>query len=121
MTYPKSYMCSHSITKCRAFYKFFSKSIGILFIFFSFSALSATQNQIELIQKAAEEYIVSNVEWPVNGTLEAKASNIDTRVHATDCPEGIAASSSSTNPTSSNITVLIECPSDSWRVYVPSD
>lgn len=119
MTYPKYHLCSFSITNCRAFYKKFCKSIGFLFFFFSFSATSATENQIAQIQHAAEEYILSTIEWPNGGTLQANAANIDSRIFATDCPAPLQSSSSSTNPSASNITVLIECPDDNWRVYVP--
>jgi flagella basal body P-ring formation protein FlgA len=81
--------------------------------------ISATENQINLIQSSAEEYILSNIEWPVGGTLQANAANIDSRIFATDCPSGLMSSSSSTNPSASNITVLVECPNENWRVYVP--
>ena len=119
MTYSKTSLHSISITNCRAFYKKFRKSIGFFFFFFSFSVFSATESQIEIIQQAAEEYIISVVEWPPGGRLDATAANIDTRIFATDCPSPLAASSSSTNASASNITVLIECPEDNWRVYVP--
>lgn len=119
MIYFKASLCSFSITNCRAFYKKFRKSIGFLFFFFSFSALSASESQIQQIQLTAEEYITATVEWPIGGTLEAKAANIDSRIFATDCPAPLNASSSSTNASASNITVLVECLEDNWRVYVP--
>lgn len=119
MQYPKSPFCSFSIINCRAFYKKFYKSIGFFLFFFSFSATSATESQIKTIQLAAEEYILSTIEWPSGGTLEATAANIDTRIFATDCPAGLSTSSSSVNPSASNITVLVECPDDDWRIYVP--
>lgn len=119
MTYSKTSLCSISITNCRAFYKKFCKSIGFLFFFFSFSVLSATESQIQAIQQSAEEYIISTIEWPVGGKLEATAANIDSRIFATDCPSPLSTSSSSTNPSASNITVLVECLDDNWRVYVP--
>ncbi|NOH81315.1 flagellar basal body P-ring formation protein FlgA [Vibrio sp. RE86] len=119
MIYSKASLCSFSITNCRAFYKNFRKSIGFLFFFFSFSALSASESQIQQIQLTAEEYITTTIEWPVGGTLEAKAANIDSRIFATDCPVPLSASSSSTNASASNITVLVECLEDNWRVYVP--
>lgn len=119
MKHPKSTFCSLSITNCRAFYKKFYKSIGFFFFFFSFSATSATEGQIENIQLAAEEYILSTVEWPTGGTLEVSAANIDSRIFATDCPTGLKTSSSSSNPSASNITVLVECPDEDWRTYVP--
>lgn len=119
MTYHNLRLCSLSITKCRAFYKNFYTSIAFLFFFFSFSSTSATSEQANLIQQAAEEYILSAVEWPVGGTLEAQAANIDHRVFATDCPSALKASSSSTNPSASNITVLVECSEDNWKLYIP--
>ena len=121
MIYSKSYRCRFlfSITNCRGFYKKCLQSIGFWAFFFSFSVISATENQINLIQSSAEEYILSNIEWPVGGTLQANAANIDSRIFATDCPRGLTSSSSSTNPNASNITVLVECPDENWRVYVP--
>ncbi len=105
--------------KCRAFYKLFSKSIGFLLIFFSTCTLSATENQLLSIQNAAQEYILDNIEWPDGGTLEASANDIDPRIVATDCPSPLQTSSSTLNSSSSTITVLVECPEDNWRIYVP--
>jgi len=119
MTYSKSYLCSFSITNCRAFYKKFYKSIGFSLFFFSFSATSATESQISLIQQAAEEYVTANIESPTGGSLKVQAASIDSRIFATDCPTGVKTSSTSTNPNASNITVLVECNDDNWRVYVP--
>ncbi|MDA0126973.1 flagellar basal body P-ring formation chaperone FlgA [Vibrio sp. MarTm2] len=119
MMYSKSHLCSFSITNCRAFYKKFYKSIGFLLFFLSFSATSATESQISLIQQAAEQHILDNIESPVGGNLNAKAASIDSRIFATDCPTGLQTSSTSTNPNASNITVLVECQNDNWRVYVP--
>lgn len=104
---------------CRAFYKLFFKSIGCVLFFFSFSVSAATGSQISNIQHAAETYVTSTLESPLGGSLSATAANIDQRIFATDCPSGLTSSSSSTNPNASNITVLIECPEDNWRVYVP--
>ncbi|MDN3609352.1 flagellar basal body P-ring formation chaperone FlgA [Vibrio ostreicida] len=119
MTYLKSRLRSLSITNCRAFYKNCNKSIVFLCFFFSFSVTSATTEQIIRIQSSAEDYILSTVEWPSGGTLSAQAANIDNRVFATDCPTPLETSSSSTNPNASNITVLIECSVDNWKLYVP--
>jgi len=119
MTYSKSYLCSFSITNCRAFYKKFYKSIGFSLFFFSFSATSATESQISLIQQAAEEYVTANIDSPTGGSLKVQAASIDSRIFATDCPTGVKTSSTSTNPNASNITVLVECNDDNWRVYVP--
>ncbi|MGD8112507.1 flagellar basal body P-ring formation chaperone FlgA [Vibrio sp. TRT 17S01] len=119
MTHPKSTVRSFSISNCRAICILFSKCIGFLFFFFSFSVTSATQPQIQHIQQSAEEYILATLDWPQDGILKAKAANIDSRIFATDCPSDLATSSSSTNPNASNITVLVECPDDNWKVYVP--
>ncbi|WGV99605.1 flagellar basal body P-ring formation chaperone FlgA [Vibrio sp. YMD68] len=119
MIYSKSHWYFVTITKCRAFYKFYCKSIGFLLILFSFFSYSATNEQIEAIQQSAENYILNHVEHPVGGQLQARAANIDSRVFATDCPAPLLASSSSLSNQSSNITVLIECSEDNWRLYVP--
>ena len=119
MLYSKSHFSSFSITNCRAFYKKFYKSIGFLFFFFSFSATSATESQISSIQQAAQQYVTEHIDSPAGGSLVAKAASIDSRIFATDCLSGLQASSTSTNPNASNITVLVECPDENWRVYVP--
>ncbi|MDN3614383.1 MAG: flagellar basal body P-ring formation chaperone FlgA [Vibrio gallaecicus] len=108
-----------SITKCRAFYKTFAKSIGILAILFSFFAKAATYEQIEMIQTAAETHISNTVEQPMGGELVIKAANIDSRVKATDCPIPLETSASTTSNKRSSITVLVQCVPDEWRIYVP--
>ncbi|MGY3570449.1 flagellar basal body P-ring formation chaperone FlgA [Vibrio paucivorans] len=119
MVYSKTHWYFVTITKCRAIYKNFNHSIGFLLVFFSFYAQPATIEQIEAIQQAAENYIINNVEAPTGGKLDATAANIDTRVFATDCPSPLETSSSSLNGSASNITVLVECYDDNWKLYVP--
>lgn len=80
---------------------------------------SATLEQIESIQQAAQQHILDTVEWPIGGELNAQAANIDERIYATNCPSPLITSSSSNNGTASNITVLVECTEDNWKVYVP--
>ncbi|ENO1896605.1 flagellar basal body P-ring formation chaperone FlgA [Vibrio vulnificus] len=119
MAYSNTYLSSFTIYKCRAFYKSYAKSIGILLTLFSFFAHGATENQIKQIQLAAEEHILVNVEAPLGGQLTVSAANIDSRIKATDCPIALVTSSNSTNSTRSNINVLVECPPDEWQIYVP--
>ncbi|UUM31259.1 flagellar basal body P-ring formation chaperone FlgA [Vibrio japonicus] len=118
MMYLKRVQYSFSTTR-RSFNKLLFKSIGCVLFFFSFSASAATGSQIANIQRAAEAYIAATIESPAGGSLETTAANIDQRIFATDCPSGLESSSSSTNPNASNITVLVECTEDNWRVYVP--
>ena len=75
--------------------------------------------QISNIQQAAQDYIITTIPHPQGGTLEAKVSDIDRRIFATDCPEPLYTTSSSTNPSASNITVQVECRIDKWKIYVP--
>ncbi|BFN32190.1 flagellar basal body P-ring formation chaperone FlgA [Vibrio harveyi] len=86
---------------------------------FSFFVHSATESQIEQIRTAAEQHILSTVEQPAGGKLTVNAANIDPRIKATDCPEPLETSASSTSSTRSNINVLVECLADNWKVYVP--
>ncbi len=51
--------------------------------------------------------------------MSVNAANIDPRIKATDCPYPLDTSASSTSSTRSNINVLVECPADDWKVYVP--
>ena len=119
MTHSSSLTNSFSDIKCKAFYKIFNIFIGFLLCFFSFSAFSATESEICQIRDAAEEYVTSTIDKPIGGTLKADAASIDSRIFATNCPSGLETSSSSTNPNASNITVLVECPEEDWRIYVP--
>ncbi|CAH0540893.1 flagellar basal body P-ring formation chaperone FlgA [Vibrio marisflavi] len=108
-----------SISKCRALLKVFYLSMVFFFVLFSASSYSATKQQIIEIQKAAQKHVLNTVR-PESGTkLEVHAADIDNRVRASNCPEPLETSSTSSNPAASNITVLVKCPSDNWRVYVP--
>ena len=108
-----------TMTICRALITKYAKSIGILLSMFSFFVHSATESQIEQIRTAAEQHILSTVEQPAGGKLTVNAANIDPRIKATDCPEPLETSASSTSSTRSNINVLVECLADNWKVYVP--
>ena len=108
-----------TMTICRALFTKYAKSIGILLSMFSFFVHSATESQIEQIRTAAEQHILSTVEQPAGGKLTVNAANIDPRIKATDCPEPLETSASSTSSTRSNINVLVECLADNWKVYVP--
>ncbi|MGF1754444.1 flagellar basal body P-ring formation protein FlgA [Vibrio makurazakiensis] len=119
MMYYNSTLHPFSITKCRAFYKTFAKSIGILVILFSFFADAATSEQVDVIRAAAEQHILDTVEQPLGGELVITAANIDSRIKATDCPIPLETSASTTKATRSSITVLVQCIPDEWRVYVP--
>lgn len=117
--FSKTRLYLYITVKCRAFYHFFYNSIGFLLFFFSLSTFSATLEQIEQIQQAAQNHVINTVDKPPGGELVVNAANIDERIFATDCPEELYTSSSSYNGSASNITVLVECPADGWRVYVP--
>ncbi|ENM5760550.1 flagellar basal body P-ring formation protein FlgA [Vibrio mimicus] len=109
----------HFITKCRAFCEIFYSFIGFLLFFFSLAANSATPEQLSMIRKAAENHVLSTVDMPSGGELVVNAANIDDRLYATDCAEPLTTNSSSSNGSAANITVLVECKSDNWRIYVP--
>ncbi|AUI85564.1 flagella basal body P-ring formation protein FlgA [Vibrio azureus] len=106
-------------TKSRPFFTKHVSVIGIFITLFSFFVHSASENQLNEIKMAAEQHILSTVEQPLGGSLSVNAADIDSRIKATDCPEGLVTSASSTSSTRSNINVLVECPADNWKVYVP--
>lgn len=112
---------STTLTKtiCRAVFKKYAIAIGMLLGMFSFFVHSASENQIEQIKTAAEQHILATVDQPTGGELSVSAANIDSRIKATDCPEPLDTSASTTSSTRSNINVLVECPADDWKVYVP--
>ncbi len=109
----------YSISKCKALYKFLDKSIGFFIFFLSLSCFAATPEQILTIQATAEAHVISIIDVPENGELITRAAKLDSRIKASDCSQTLAASSSSKSKTTSNVTVLVECKSDGWRVYVP--
>ncbi|RQW63989.1 flagellar basal body P-ring formation chaperone FlgA [Vibrio viridaestus] len=117
--FSKQSLTSFSITKCRAFCKLLYSFIALLLFFFSLNAQSATDQQLEQIQKLAESYVVENFTPPSGGTISANAATLDNRLQVSDCPTGLSAFSSSKNGSASNVTVLIECKSENWKVYVP--
>jgi flagella basal body P-ring formation protein FlgA len=80
---------------------------------------SATQEQIDTIRQIAEEYTLESIQAPDGAIIEATAALLDNRIQASDCPTGLSAFSSSANGSASNITVLIKCEEENWRVYVP--
>lgn len=105
--------------KCRALLKYFYLSISFFCFFFVGNVYSATQEQIVKIQQAAQNHVLNTVNAPAGSQLSAHASYIDSRIRATICKLPLKTSSSNNSTTSSNITVLVECPSDNWKVYVP--
>ena len=116
----------YSTSNIKALYNFSEKSIGFLIFFFSLLLFfpnllchAATPEQLDVIQKAAEAHVNNTVKVPLNGKLVTKAANLDARIKATDCPSPLKTSSKSTSNTTSNITVLVECSEDNWRIYVP--
>ncbi|ENG7521699.1 flagellar basal body P-ring formation protein FlgA [Vibrio harveyi] len=119
MAYHNMNSTPFTMTICRALFTKYAKFIGILLSMFSFFVHSATESQIEQIRTAAEQHILSTVEHPAGGKLTVNAANIDPRIKATDCPEPLETSASSTSSTRSNINVLVECLADNWKVYVP--
>lgn len=112
-------LTSFSITKCRAFCKLLYSFIVFLLFFFSLNAYSATNQQLEQIQKVAENYVLNTFTLPSGGTITANAATLDNRLQVSDCPSGLSAFSPSKNGSASNVTVLIECKDENWRVYVP--
>ncbi|MDR9828492.1 flagellar basal body P-ring formation chaperone FlgA [Vibrio sp. FNV 38] len=113
-----SHRRASTIFMCRKSVNFIYIFIGIFVCFFSFLSQAATQEQIDTIQNAAEEFVLDHVTPPDMGNIETRAGNIDSRVFATDCDSGLVTSSTNTRATS-NMTVLVECPEDGWRIYVP--
>lgn len=95
-----------------------SKSIGFILIILNFNCFAATHEQLDSIKTAAEQYVIDSFPAPEGGALTANSAEIDSRIKATDCELPLTASSQS-RKLSSSITVLVQCESDKWRVYVP--
>jgi len=108
-----------SISKCRAFCKKFGKSIGFYLTFFSLYCSAATEQQIKDIQNAAEAHVKATFKTASSDKLDLNAANLDSRIKATSCPSPLVTSSPSNSRSNTNVTVLVECVEDNWRVYVP--
>lgn len=108
-----------SISKCRAFYRNFAKSIGFCSIFFSLLCSAATEQQLDMIKNAAQDHVLSTYQIAANDQLSATAAEVDSRIRATDCPDPLTTSSPSNGRSSTNVTVLVQCEADNWRIYVP--
>ncbi|MCP3700003.1 MAG: flagellar basal body P-ring formation protein FlgA [Aliivibrio sp.] len=93
--------------------------IGIFVSFFSANAHAATGEQLKAIKQAAESFIEQQIDTPKNGTLQVEAVRVDSRIHATDCPTPLTTTLPGKLNTSGNTSVLVECPEDDWKVYVP--
>lgn len=100
------------------FYRLIS-FIGIFISFFNTNAYAATDEQLEAIKDSAESFLESQIEVPNNGTLSLESARIDSRIHATDCPEPLMPSLPGRLNSSGNTSVLVECIADDWKVYVP--
>ena len=92
---------------------------GLFFSFLSFASHSATVNQINMISKAAKDHVLKNISSPPHGEIKLEVIPIDPRLKVTDCSDGLNTSSPSKNYSSSNLTVLVDCPSDNWHMYIP--
>ncbi len=101
---------------------FVTNVIGIIALAFSLfsyaldheSDISAT----ELVQQAAEAHAAEVIAVPEFGDLILEAGHIDSRLKVSACEAGYSVSTSG-NPKSSGMTVLVQCPSEDWQVYVP--
>ncbi|MBD1559545.1 flagellar basal body P-ring formation protein FlgA [Vibrio sp. S9_S30] len=108
-----------SISKCRAICKKFGKSIGFCLTFFSLYCSAATEQQIKDIQNAAKAHVKATFKTASSDKLELNAANLDSRIKTSSCPSPLVTSSPSNSHSNTNVTVLVECIEDNWRVYVP--
>ncbi len=101
-----------------AFYQLLT-IIGISTYLFSANVYAATEQQLKIIKQAAEALIRQKIEIPDNGSLIVEATRIDSRIYATNCSNQLQTSLASKINPSGNTSVLVECPIDNWKVYVP--
>ncbi|WP_320412133.1 flagellar basal body P-ring formation chaperone FlgA [Candidatus Photodesmus blepharus] len=90
-----------------------------MLLFLNFFAHSATNEQIQAIQQAAENYVINHIERSKKGKLDAKAASLDPRIFATDCPSPLSVYSPPLHTSSNNVTVLVQCKEDNWKAYIP--
>jgi flagella basal body P-ring formation protein FlgA len=106
-------------SKYKALYRNLYRFIGFFAFFFTLSCHAASPEQLEVVQKAAEAHVNNTLTLPVGGKLTARAASLDSRLKIGECPEPLTTSSSHKSNSTSNVTVLVECPPQAWRVYVP--
>lgn len=92
-----------------------------LYCFFlpSSSVLAATQEQISMIKSAAEQKIKEVVSPPAQGSVNISVQHIDSRLKLTNCSSGLTTTIPGKQNRRNNITVLVSCPADHWKVYIP--
>lgn len=105
--------------KCRAKLRHYCNFIVSLLFFFSYFAYSATQEQLDNVRHTAESFAMESIESPEGAQIEATAAPLDNRIEASDCPTGLSAFSASRSGSATNITVLVKCEAEGWRIYVP--
>lgn len=89
------------------------------FVFFSQFSFAATQDQISMVKKAAEQKVSDVVSPPVNGSVKFSVQHLDSRLKLTDCLKGLTTSIPGKQSYKNNVTVLVSCPADNWQLYVP--
>lgn len=87
--------------------------------FFSVQVLAATQEQISMLKNAAIQKVKEVVSTPEQGSLNIAVQHIDPRLKLTDCKGGLVSSIPGKQNYRNNITVLVSCPIDNWKVYIP--
>ncbi|WP_318480948.1 flagellar basal body P-ring formation chaperone FlgA [Photobacterium leiognathi] len=93
--------------------------IGFLLFFFSTNIFASNDSVLDSVQNAAEELIKQQISLPEKGELKIEAAKLDNRLRFSSCSSPLAASLPGKQTLSGNVTVLVQCPTENWQLYVP--
>ncbi|OAN18638.1 flagellar biosynthesis protein FlgA [Photobacterium jeanii] len=93
--------------------------VGLFSIIFSAIVHGTSTNYLHTVQQTAKEFVLDNVEPPQNGELQVTPAQLDSRLRLTECSMPLNTSIPGKQSMTGNVTVLINCPTENWQVYVP--
>ena len=93
--------------------------IGSLLLIFSVNIHATPISQHNLIQKTATDLVKHSITEPEFGSINITAATLDTRLRFTPCSSPLTATLPGKQTLFGNVTVLVQCNSEDWQIYVP--
>lgn len=93
--------------------------IGSLLLNFSINVHATSISQQSLIQQTAAEHIKRSLAPSDFGSVNITAATLDSRLRFPTCSSPLVATTPGKQTLSGNVTVLVQCNSEDWQLYVP--
>lgn len=93
--------------------------IGSLLLNFSINVHATSISQQSLIQQTAAEHIKRSLASSDFGSVNITAATLDSRLRFPTCSSPLVATTPGKQTLSGNVTVLVQCNSEDWQLYVP--